>query len=78
MHISCALASGLFMPHPLRRHETVIELNRMYWFTVKRFIKYRYKFLMKTDAPSLQSTRLFDQVRNRMFNKHYSLKIVLN
>ena len=41
MHISCALASGLFMPHPLRRHETVIEANRMYWFTVQRFIKER-------------------------------------
>lgn len=66
MHISCALASGLFMPHPLRRHETVIEANRMYWFTVQRFIKYRYKFLMKTDAPSLQSTRFLDEVRKRV------------
>jgi hypothetical protein len=66
MHISCALTSGLFMPHPLRRHETVIEVNRWYGFTVQRFIKYRYKFLMKTDAPSLQSTRFLDEVRKRV------------
>jgi hypothetical protein len=38
----------------------------MYWFTVQRFIKYRYKFLMKTDAPSLQSTRFLDEVRKRV------------
>ena len=35
--------------------------------------KYRYKFSMKPGAPFLQSTRLLDQVRERIRYMHYSL-----
>ena len=35
---------------------------------------YKYKFAMKQGAPSLHSTRLLDQVRERVLYKHFSLK----
>ena len=37
-------------------------------------ILYKYKFAMKPGAPSLQSIRLLDQVRERIRCMHYSLK----
>jgi hypothetical protein len=45
------------------------------WFTDPYSVfLYKYKFAMKPGAPSLQSTRLLDQVRERVRYMHYSLK----
>jgi hypothetical protein len=46
----------------------------MEWLQTACTLAYGYKFAMKPGAPYLQSTRLPDQVRERVLYVHYSVK----